>query len=84
MREHEGTTLELIIDGCLKGFSDAEVDLMTRMSLEAQRPLNWNVLTVDARDRERCEHQLARLAPRPPSAARAWWRSPCPCTWRRT
>jgi N-acyl-D-aspartate/D-glutamate deacylase len=59
VREHEGTTLELIVDGCLKGFSDAEVDLMARMSLEAQRPLNWNVLTIDARDRERCAHQLS-------------------------
>jgi N-acyl-D-aspartate/D-glutamate deacylase len=59
VREHEGTTLELILDGCLKGFSDAEVDLMTRMSLEAQRPLNWNVLTIDARDRERVVHQLS-------------------------
>jgi N-acyl-D-aspartate/D-glutamate deacylase len=58
VREHEGTTLELILDGCLKGFDDAEIDLMTRMSLEAQRPLNWNVLTVDARERERCERQL--------------------------
>jgi N-acyl-D-aspartate/D-glutamate deacylase len=59
VREHEGTTLELIVDGCLKGFSDAEIDLMTRMSLEAQRPLNWNVLTIDGRERERVEHQLS-------------------------
>src|SRR5262245_49140123 len=49
VRDHEGTTLELIVDGCLKGFSADEVDLMARMGLEAQRPLNWNVLTVDAR-----------------------------------
>jgi N-acyl-D-aspartate/D-glutamate deacylase len=59
LREHEGTTLELIVDGCLKGFSDAEIDLMTRMSLEAQRPLNWNVLTIDSRDPERVAHQLS-------------------------
>src|SRR5437660_784685 len=36
---HEGTTLELIIDGCITRFSDEEIDLMTRLSLEAQRPL---------------------------------------------
>jgi N-acyl-D-aspartate/D-glutamate deacylase len=59
VRAHEGTTLELIIDGCLKGFSDAEIDLMTRMSLEAQRPLNWNVLTIDGREPGRVEHQLS-------------------------
>jgi N-acyl-D-aspartate/D-glutamate deacylase len=56
---HEGTTLEYITNGCLDAFSDDEVDLMTAMSVTAQRPLNWNVLTVDARSAERIEHQLA-------------------------
>jgi N-acyl-D-aspartate/D-glutamate deacylase len=55
---HPGTTLEAITDGCLNGFSDEEVDLFTRMSLAAQRPLNWNVLTIDAGDPSRTEHQL--------------------------
>ncbi len=32
---------------------------MTAMSTTAQRPLNWNVLTVDARSADRIEHQLA-------------------------
>jgi len=59
LREHPGTTLELILDGCLKGFSEAEMDLMARMSFEAQRPLNWNVLSVDSRDPERVTHQLS-------------------------
>ena len=45
---HEGTTLEWVADGCMKGFSDDEVSLMTRMSLEAGRPINWNVLTIDS------------------------------------
>jgi N-acyl-D-aspartate/D-glutamate deacylase len=58
VRDHAGTTLELILDGCLNRFSDEEVDLMTRMSLAAQRPLNWNVLGIDARERARYEHQL--------------------------
>jgi N-acyl-D-aspartate/D-glutamate deacylase len=56
---HEGTTLEYITNGCLDNFSPEEVDLMTTMSVTAQRPLNWNVLTVDARSGERIEHQLA-------------------------
>ena len=56
--KHEGTTLEAITDGCLKGFTDEEVDLFTRMSVAAQRPLNWNVLTIDAKAPERTEQQL--------------------------
>jgi N-acyl-D-aspartate/D-glutamate deacylase len=56
---HEGTTLEYITNGCLDSFSPEEVDLMTAMSVTARRPLNWNVLTVDARAVERVEHQLA-------------------------
>ena len=56
---HEGTTLEYITNGCLDSFSPEEIDLMTTMSVTAQRPLNWNVLTVDARSRERIEHQLS-------------------------
>ena len=44
---HEGTTLEYITNGCLEFFSHDEVELMTAMSVTAQRPLNWNVLTVD-------------------------------------
>ena len=53
---HPGTQLELIIPGCLNGFTDDEVDLMTGMSLAAGRPLNWNVLGVAAGGNH--EHQL--------------------------
>lgn len=55
---HPGTTLEFITDGCLKGFTDEEADLMVRMSVTARRPVNWNLLTVDHRNPERHERQL--------------------------
>ncbi|HVT76216.1 MAG TPA: amidohydrolase family protein [Acidimicrobiales bacterium] len=57
--EHEGTTLEGIVQGCLDQFSDDEIDLLAGMSAAARRPINWNVLTVDARSPERVERQLA-------------------------
>ena len=56
--EHEGTTLEAILEGCLSEFSDREVELMAQMSARARRPLNWNVLSVDAERAERAEIQL--------------------------
>jgi N-acyl-D-aspartate/D-glutamate deacylase len=57
--EHEGTTLEYVTDGCLRGFSDAEVDQMAAMTLAGRRPLNWNVLTIDSREPQRYYDQLA-------------------------
>ena len=58
---HEGTTLEYVTDGCLRGFSDNEIDLMAEMSLAARRPLNWNVLTIDSAEPERYREQLSAL-----------------------
>ena len=58
VRDHEGTTLEAIVDGCLDQFSDEEIELFTNMSVAGQRPLNWNVLTVDSRVPERVTRQL--------------------------
>lgn len=57
--EHEGTQIEAIVAGCLDQFSDDEIDLFARMSAEAGRPLNWNVLTIDAAVPERVPRQLA-------------------------
>jgi N-acyl-D-aspartate/D-glutamate deacylase len=57
--DHDGTTLEIIVPGCLNGFTDEEVDLMTTLSLLANRPVNWNVLGVSAMNRAGLEHQLA-------------------------
>ena len=59
LAEHEGTCLEFITDGCLNGLSDPEVELMTRMSICADRPLNWNVFTIDSKQPELYAQQLA-------------------------
>ncbi len=59
LRGHPGTTLELIVPGCLNGFSEDEVDLMATLSLLADRPANWNVLGVSAMNPGAAEHQLA-------------------------
>jgi N-acyl-D-aspartate/D-glutamate deacylase len=56
--QHDGTSLEAIVQGCLDGFSPAEVELLARMSSTARRPLNWNVLGVDPDDPGKPERQL--------------------------
>ncbi|GGS50577.1 N-acyl-D-amino-acid deacylase family protein [Streptomyces cinerochromogenes] len=57
--EHEGTQIEAIVAGCLDQFSDDEIDLLVEMSAVAGRPLNWNVLTIDAAVPERVPRQLS-------------------------
>src|SRR4029079_3109655 len=64
---HEVTTLEYVTSGCLRGFSDEEVDQMAAMTLAGRRPLNWNVLSIDSREPQRyhdqvgaCEHARAQ------------------------
>jgi N-acyl-D-aspartate/D-glutamate deacylase len=56
---HEGTTLEYVTSGSLRGFTDAEVDQMAAMTLAGRRPLNWNVLTIDSREPQRYHDQVA-------------------------
>ena len=56
--KHEGTTLELIVPGCINGFSAEEVDLMATLSLLADRPANWNVLGVSALNPDGLARQL--------------------------
>jgi N-acyl-D-aspartate/D-glutamate deacylase len=59
VKDHDGTTLEYVTDGCLRGFSDDEVEMMAEMTLAGRRPLNWNVLTIDSREPQRYRDQLA-------------------------
>lgn len=58
LADHPGTWLEFIITGCQGFFSDEEVDLMTQMSVRAQRSLNWNVLSHASTTMDRTQHQL--------------------------
>ncbi|MET9515553.1 D-aminoacylase [Streptomyces sp. NPDC002994] len=56
--QHEGTQLEAIVAGCLDQFTDDEIDLFVEMTTAAGRPLNWNVLTIDAAVPTRVPRQL--------------------------
>jgi N-acyl-D-aspartate/D-glutamate deacylase len=58
VRAHEGTTLEYVTDGCLRGFSDDEITMMGDMTLAGGRPLNWNVLTIDGSEPDRYRAQV--------------------------
>jgi N-acyl-D-aspartate/D-glutamate deacylase len=56
---HPGTTLAGIFHGASDGFSEEELETLAAMSARANRPLNWNVLVVDARDPARIDRQMA-------------------------
>ena len=58
LRDFPGTWLELLpATGGL--FNERQYKLSTDMSLAAQRPLNWNLLLVDATNRAFMESQMA-------------------------
>ncbi|HEX4127074.1 MAG TPA: amidohydrolase family protein, partial [Acidimicrobiales bacterium] len=59
VRQHEGTTVELIVAGCLNGFTEDDIDFLSTMSLLADRPVNWNVLGVSAMNPDGAWSQLA-------------------------
>ena len=55
--EFDGTTVEFI--PAVGRFDEQVFDLMTRMSVAANRPVNWNSLMVESADEELVEHQLS-------------------------
>jgi N-acyl-D-aspartate/D-glutamate deacylase len=59
VRDHEGTSLEFITSGCLGQFSEDEIELMIDLSTTADRPLNWNVLSINPNNASVHEHQLS-------------------------
>ncbi|MFN8053075.1 MAG: amidohydrolase family protein [Acidimicrobiales bacterium] len=59
--EHEGTTLEYASDGCLDGFNEDDVQFMIDFSHAGNRPLNWNVLTIDSHEPDRSRSQLEAM-----------------------
>jgi N-acyl-D-aspartate/D-glutamate deacylase len=59
LRGYRGTTLEFITTGCINGFTDDEIELMIELSARADRPLNWNVLSIDPSRPQQHEHQLS-------------------------
>ena len=71
VRDHPGTTLEYITNGCLDTFTDEEIDLMVAMTTTARRPLNWNLLTIDSRTPDKTGPPARGLGPgrRRPAAA---------------
>jgi N-acyl-D-aspartate/D-glutamate deacylase len=56
LRTHPGTTLEFI--PAVGPFGDDVFDLMAELSRAADRPLNWNLLQVYAKNAEYVDHQL--------------------------
>jgi N-acyl-D-aspartate/D-glutamate deacylase len=59
---HPGTSLAGNFAGTSTGFTPEELDLLTEMSTVADRPVNWNLLVVDASDPDRLERHLAAAA----------------------
>ncbi|MEM9035928.1 MAG: amidohydrolase family protein [Actinomycetota bacterium] len=57
VKEFAGTTLEFLPTS--GDFEEEHYDVMTRMSVAADRPLNWNVLQVTARNGAMVDNRLA-------------------------
>jgi len=51
--------LEIILPGCINGFTEEEIDLLAKLSRLARCPVNWNVLGVSALNPQSTWRQLA-------------------------
>jgi N-acyl-D-aspartate/D-glutamate deacylase len=56
--EYEGTSLEAITDGCIRGFDDDSAEFLAQLSVRARRPLNWNLLPIASARAAFVENQL--------------------------
>lgn len=56
--EYDGTSLEAITDGCIRGFDDDSAEFLAQMSVRARRPLNWNLLPIASGMAAYVENQL--------------------------
>ena len=56
VRDHPGTTLEYI--PTVGAFQEEHMELMSSMSLAANRPLNWNLLAVTSQNPDGARNQL--------------------------
>ena len=59
---YDGTSLEAITDGCIRGFDDDSAELIAQMSARARRPLNWNLLPIASAMAAHVENQLRPAA----------------------
>jgi N-acyl-D-aspartate/D-glutamate deacylase len=56
--EFEGTSIEFLPQAGDRDFTEESIELMANMSAAARRPLNWNVIKPDVRNREFYEQRL--------------------------
>jgi N-acyl-D-aspartate/D-glutamate deacylase len=55
----EGTSIEAIVEGSIKGFTPEEIELLAGLSASSGAALNWNLMPISGRIESRVMHQLA-------------------------
>ncbi|MFI5047665.1 MAG: amidohydrolase family protein [Acidimicrobiia bacterium] len=58
----DGTSLEAITDGCIRGFDDDSAEFIAQLSARARRPLNWNLLPIASAIASYVDNQLRPAA----------------------
>ena len=59
---YDGTSLEAITDGCIRGFDDDSAEFIAQLSAHARRPLNWNLLPIASAMASYVDNQLRPAA----------------------